>query len=99
MSGRAPFPDRRLGDLMDGWAERAPDGAGSTDPVGVLSDFSHRVRDGASIGDLAADAVKAATGLYSATGSLVLEIRGGELAPLAVRGFDGPVHAVFVDPM
>ncbi len=83
---------------MDGWVERARDESGRTDPVGVLSDFSHRVRDGASIGDLAADAVKAATGLYAVPGSLVLEIRGGELAPLAIRGFDGPVHALFVDP-
>jgi diguanylate cyclase (GGDEF)-like protein len=65
----------------------------------VLSDFSHRVRDGASIDDLARDAVEAAAGLYGAPGALVLEVRGGELAPLAVRGFGGPVHAVFADPM
>ena len=82
---------------MDGRAGRAVDDARRADPIGVLSDFSHRVRDGASTGDLTLDAVEAATALYGVANALVLETRGGELFSLAARGFGGPVHATFVD--
>jgi diguanylate cyclase (GGDEF)-like protein len=84
---------------MDRRVERSRDLAGRTDPVGVLSDFSRRVRDGASMSALAGDAGKAAADLYGVPGALVLEIRDGELVPVGVQGFGGPVHAVFVDPM